>query len=88
MSAVKAALKDNKSSVQWSTVRAPVSLLALVGLGAAAAAFFFSTLSGFLMIRREFGLYHQLLDKDQFEVRKGARVGGCLVDCARALAHF
>ena len=60
-------------AVSFANVRAPVGLLALVGAGAAAGAFFFSTLSGFLMIRREFGLYHQLLDKDQFEVRRGER---------------
>jgi hypothetical protein len=46
-----------------------VATVSLLGALGAAVALFFLTLSGFMMIAREFKLYHQLMDRDQFEVR-------------------
>ena len=59
---------SSSKAVKFASVRTTVSVVAFLGLVVAVVAFFFSTFSGFLMIRREFGLYHQLLDPDQFEV--------------------
>ena len=50
----------------YASARVFAGVLALAGL----AAFSGSTLTGFMMIRREFTLYHQLLDEDQRDVRK------------------